>query len=149
MDPTEFNARCSIARSLDVLGEKWTLLILREAFRGRARFSEFRDSLGVARDILANRLATLVEYGVLEKRAYRDENARERFEYVLTPAGRDLRVVLVALTEWGDRHRALPTGPSVAYVEEASGQPVHLEFVTADGRPVPASVVTSVFADAV
>ena len=117
MDPAEFNARCSIARSLEVLGEKWTFLILREAFRGVTRFSAFRDNLGVARDVLATRLGTLVDCGVLEKRAYRDENSRERDEYVLTEAGLALRPVLAALTEWGDRYRPTEAGPTSQFVD--------------------------------
>ncbi|MDH6182221.1 DNA-binding HxlR family transcriptional regulator [Microbacteriaceae bacterium SG_E_30_P1] len=145
MDAAEFNAHCSIARSLEVVGEKWTLLILREAFRGRTRFSEFREALGVARDILSARLAVLVEHGVLSKRAYRDENAREREEYVLTDAGRDLRPVLAALTEWGDAHRGLPQGPTARFIETATGQPVRLAFVAEDGREVAVAEVTSEF----
>ena len=148
MDPAAFNARCSIARSLEVIGEKWTLLILREAFRGRTRFSDFRDSLGIARDILAARLAVLVDNGVMVKRAYRDENAREREEYVLTDAGLDLRPVLAALTAWGDAHRGLPEGPTARFVEASTGEPVQLTFVTGDGRRVPDDLVASEFTEA-
>jgi len=145
MDAAAFNAKCSIARSLEVLGEKWTLLILREAFRGRTRFSDFRDALGVARDILAARLTVLVDNGVMTKRAYRDENAREREEYVLTDAGRDLRPVLAALTEWGDAHRALAEGPTAQFVEPSTGERVHLAFVTDAGLQVSPDLVTSEF----
>lgn len=148
MDPASFNARCSIARSLEVVGEKWTLLILREAFRGRTRFSDFRDALGVARDILAARLTVLVDNGVMAKRAYRDENSREREEYVLTDAGRDLRPVLAALTEWGDTHRRLPEGPTARFVDASTGAPVHLAFVTDEGELVDRSLVTSEFTEA-
>lgn len=145
MDAAAFNARCSIARSLEVLGEKWTLLVLREAFRGVTRFSVFRDHLGVARDVLANRLATLVEYGVMTKQAYRDENARERDEYVLTESGRALRPVLAAITEWGDVYRPTEVGPTVEYVEVGSGHPVRIAFVTDDGREVARDEVESRF----
>jgi DNA-binding HxlR family transcriptional regulator len=125
---------CSIARSLEVLGEKWTLLIVREAFRGRTRFSEFTDSLGIARDILANRLGTLVEYGVLERRPYRDAGEREREEYVLTQAGRELLPIMAAFTAWGDRHRASETGPTVLYEDARTGDLAELRFTTAEGR---------------
>ncbi len=145
MDAAAFNARCSIARSLEVIGEKWTLLILREAFRGTTRFSDFRDGLGIARDILAARLGVLVENGVMTKRAYRDENSREREEYVLTAAGLDLRPVLAAITEWGDAHRGLPQGPTARFVEASTGTPVHLAFVTDDGEQVASELVTSEF----
>lgn len=148
MDPAAFNAKCSIARSLEIVGEKWTLLILREALRGTTRFSDFRGSLGIAKDILAARLTVLVDNGVMAKRPYRDENAREREEYVLTDAGRDLRPVLAALTEWGDAHRGLPEGPTARFVEASTGEPVHLVFVTESGRQVPEELVTSEFTEA-
>ncbi|WP_382306385.1 winged helix-turn-helix transcriptional regulator [Herbiconiux sp. UC225_62] len=125
---------CSIARSLEVLGEKWTLLIVREAFRGRTRFSEFTDSLGIARDILTNRLGTLVEYGVLSRQPYREEGEREREEYVLTQAGRELLPIMAAFTAWGDRHRASEVGPTVLYEDAGTGELAELRFTTADGR---------------
>src|SRR4051794_28734394 len=95
---------CAIARSLAVLGERWTMLILREAFNGTTRFAQFRDNLGVAPDVLTDRLATLVEYGVLEREPYREPGARTRYAYHLTPAGAELRLVLGALQQWGDAH---------------------------------------------
>jgi DNA-binding HxlR family transcriptional regulator len=128
------DVRCSIARSLEVLGEKWTLLVVREAAWGRTRFSEFRQALGVAPDVLADRLATLVEAGVLERRPYRVEGGRQREEYVLTAAGEDLRLVLGALTTWGDEHRPAVTGRASTFVEGATGEAVTLSFVSADGR---------------
>lgn len=148
MDPAAFNARCSIARSLEVLGEKWTLLILREAFRDVTRFSGFRDNLGIARDVLADRLGTLVEFGVLEKRAYRDANARERDEYVLTDAGLALRPVLAAITQWGDVHRATEGGPTARFVRAGTSHPVRIAFVDEAGRIVPSADVVSEFTPA-
>lgn len=105
-------ARCAIARGVDLLGDKWALLIAREACWGRTRFSEFRRNLGIAPDVLANRLAALVHEGVLERRAYRDTGARAREEYVLTPAGHDLLFVLAGLAHWGREHRPLPESSS-------------------------------------
>ena len=102
------DSSCSIARSLGVLGERWTLLILREAFLGANRFAEFRDRLAVAPDVLSDRLATLVEFGVLEREPYREPGARARLAYKLTPAGEELRVVLGALQQWGDLHLPRP-----------------------------------------
>src|SRR5580704_17305540 len=99
---------CSIARSLGVLGERWTFLILRDAFLGKTRFAEFRESLGVAPDVLSDRLATLVSHGVMEREPYREPGAQSRSGYRLTPAGRELHVVLSALQQWGDEH--LPRG---------------------------------------
>jgi DNA-binding HxlR family transcriptional regulator len=136
--------QCSIARSLDVLGEKWTLLVVREACWGRTRFSEFRQALGVAPDVLASRLATLVDVGVLERRPYRVEGGRQREEYVLTAAGADLRLVLGALSAWGDEHQPTPTGRPAVFVEAATGEPVTLGFVSADGRRLAPGEVAAV-----
>lgn len=137
------NARCSIARSLDVLGQKWSLLIVREAMWGRTRFSEFRERLGVAPDVLTDRLSRLVEAGILDRRSYREDGARERTEYVLTDAGRDLRPVLAALVEWGDAHCPTEWGPAAHYVETATGDPVQLAFLAAGDRVVPTDEVSA------
>jgi len=131
---TAVEPRCSVARSLEVLGEKWTLLVVREAFWGATRFSEFKSTLSVASDILTNRLATLVDAGVLERRAYREDGARERFSYHLTESGLALRPVLAALTAWGDAHRPSGFGPASVYRERQSADPVRVAFVTDDGR---------------
>jgi DNA-binding HxlR family transcriptional regulator len=136
--------RCSIARSLEVLGEKWTLLVVREACWGRTRFSEFRQALGVAPDVLADRLATLVDVGVLERRPYRVEGDRQREEYVLTPAGADLRLVLGALSLWGDEHQPAPSARPATFVEAATGESVTLSFVAADGRRLAPGEVAAV-----
>src|SRR5665213_3669367 len=93
---------CSVAATLEVVGDPWTLLILRDAFGGVRRFEQWQEQLGVARNVLAARLKSLVVHGVLEKRAY---CARPpRYEYVLTAKGRDLFDVLLTLAAWGDRH---------------------------------------------
>jgi DNA-binding HxlR family transcriptional regulator len=91
---------CSIARSLEVLGEWWTLLIVRDAFFGVTRFEEFQSRLGIARNILTTRLDTLVDSGVLERRSY--DEARSRYDYVLTEKGRALWPVLTTIRQWGD-----------------------------------------------
>jgi DNA-binding HxlR family transcriptional regulator len=93
---------CSIARALELVGERWTLLIVRDAFLGLRRFDEFQDSLGVARNVLAERLNRLVGAGILERNAYSERPPR--FEYRLTEKGRDLAIPLLALMQWGDRH---------------------------------------------
>jgi DNA-binding HxlR family transcriptional regulator len=130
------DSSCSIARSLGVLGERWTFLILREAFSGLTRFAEFRDSLGIAPDILTDRLGTLVTYGVMEKVAYQEPGERARSAYVLTPAGRELRVVLAALQQWGDEHLPRPDGPSVLRRVRDSDRAVHIGFVDDRGQEV-------------
>lgn len=128
---------CSIERCLGVLGERWTFLILREAFLGATRFAEFRDRLGVAPDILTDRLTTLVSCGVLDREPYREPGARSRFGYQLTPAGRELQVVLSALQQWGDEHLPRPEGPSMLRRVAKTGRPVHIGYIDPAGREVP------------
>lgn len=136
--------RCPIARSLEVLGEKWTILVVREALAGVTRFSEFQQRLGVAKDVLAARLSTLVEFDVLERRSYRAEGERERFEYLLTQAGRDLGIVLASLAQWGDTHRPTEFGPVVEHRERGTGDRLHVAFVTNEGREVALDSVEAV-----
>ena len=99
---------CSIGRAMELLGERWTFLILREAFWGVRRFSVLQRNLGIARNILSNRLQRLVTAGILERSKYQDDP--ERFEYRLTEMGRDLYPAVVAIMRWGDRHLADEAG---------------------------------------
>src|SRR5436305_452874 len=98
---------CSIAKTLDVVGERWSFLILREAFLGVRRFDQMQADLGIARNILSDRLGKLVEGGILERRKYQDRPAR--FEYRLTEKGIDLYPIVVTIMTWGDKHLA-PAG---------------------------------------
>ena len=100
---------CSVARSLEVVGERWSLLILRDVFLGRHRFDDLQASLGITRSVLAKRLAHLVDHGVLERRTY--QSRPERFEYHATEKGAELFPVLGLLLAWGDRHYPEPEGP--------------------------------------
>jgi DNA-binding HxlR family transcriptional regulator len=109
---------CSIARTLSVLGERWTLLVLRQSFLGVKRFDDFQATLAIARNTLADRLNTLVDEGVLERRPYQKRPLRH--EYKLTQKGRDLYPVLVSLMRWGDRYNA-DGGPPVLLVHEPCG----------------------------
>ena len=110
---------CSIARALEVVGERWTLLILREAFLGTSRFDDFHRRLGIARNVLQTRLERLVAEGVLERFPYQERPPR--YDYQLTQEGRDLLPVLVALLHWGDRHRAPDVGPRGAIAHANCG----------------------------
>ena len=101
---------CSIGRAMEILGERWTFLILRECFYGVRRFSEIQRNLGIARNILSARLQNLVRAGILERRRYQEEP--ERFEYKLTDAGRDLYPAIITIMRWGDEH-LVETGPPV------------------------------------
>jgi DNA-binding HxlR family transcriptional regulator len=135
---------CSIARTLGVLGERWTLLILREAIDGTTRFAEFREALGIASDVLSERLATLVAYGVMTREPYRDPGHRVRHAYKLTPAGRDLHVALGALQMWGDRHLPRDDGPTIERRARATDRPVHVGFIDDRGREIDPDEVTAV-----
>jgi DNA-binding HxlR family transcriptional regulator len=117
----DFN--CSVAQPLAFLGERWSLLILRDLFLGRRRFEEFQESLGLATNVLSQRLATLVEEGIVERRRYSEHP--ERFEYRLTEKGRDLQPVLLALLAWGDRYTAGPGGPALETVHDDCGHAFH------------------------
>lgn len=125
---------CSIARTLDVVGEKWTLLILREAFYGVRRFADFHAAIGCARNLLSDRLATLVEHGVLDRRPYRDAGQRERHEYRLTDKGLDLLPAVVALMQWGDQYLSDPAGPAVQITHRDCGAPVRAQLSCAAGH---------------
>jgi DNA-binding HxlR family transcriptional regulator len=110
---------CSIGRAMEVLGERWTFLILREAFYGVRRFSDMQRNLGIARNMLSTRLQTLVGAGVLERRLYQAEPAR--YEYRLTQAGRDLYPAIVTLMRWGDKHLQGELGPPVVLRHNTCG----------------------------
>jgi DNA-binding HxlR family transcriptional regulator len=125
---------CQVARALDVIGEKWSLLIVRNALRGQTRFSEFRDHIGAPSDILAARLVTLVDAGILEKRPYREPGRRERFSYHLTESGEGLRLVVAALIQWGDTYNPDPAGPATRIVDRETTEGVSLAFVDAHGH---------------
>ena len=127
-------ANCSIARTLGLVGEKWTLLILREAFYGVRRFDDFHTALGCARNLLASRLKTLVVHGLLERVGYTDERGRGRHEYKLTDKGRDLFPVVVALMQWGDRWTADEAGPAVQMFHRECGAPVTAELTCGAGH---------------
>src|SRR5262249_23495287 len=97
---------CSIARTLALIGDRWTLLVLRDVSNGVRRFDDLVSHLGVARNVLTRRLAALVEAGLVKRTAYRADGARERHEYRLSHAGRELVPILLAMMAWGDRHLA-------------------------------------------
>jgi DNA-binding HxlR family transcriptional regulator len=111
---------CPIARSLEQVGEWWSMLILRDAFAGKTRFDEFQLSLGIAPNMLTRRLASLIEAGMLERRPYSTRPPRD--EYLLTERGRDFRTVLVALLAFGDRHFAVAGGGGARVVDARTGE---------------------------
>ena len=123
-----------MARTLEVVGDRWSLLVVREAFLGARRFDQMQRQTGAPRDILSARLKKLVEHGVLERRPYQEHPPR--FEYHLTDAGRDLYPVITALRQWGDRHveRPGPTPPS--FVHECGSTAPALLVCPDCGEPV-------------
>lgn len=127
------NADCPVARSLDVIGDWWSLLIVRDAFEGARRFTDFQKRLGMSKGILAARLRTLVARGVLETAPASDGSAYQ--EYALTERGRGLFPVVVALRQWGEDHCFAPSEPHSVLVDSDTGRPVgRLEVRSADGR---------------
>lgn len=135
---------CPIARTMSVLGQRWSVLIIREAMLGRSLFSEFRQRLGVASDVLSARLSELVAAGVLEAVDYRRPGDRTRSRYVLTDAGRDLASVLGAMGQWGHVHLARPQSSDYRFVDTVTGETVSVGFRRRDGTRVrPAGVSLS------
>jgi len=128
------NPQCPIARSLERVGEWWSILILRDAFQGMTRFDQFQKSLGIAPNMLTRRLNTLVESGLLERNQYSDRPPR--YEYLLTARGRDFRPVLWALVAWGNKHFA-PEGESMLVVDAVTGERAEPLLVDSrSGRPL-------------
>ncbi len=126
MQRTRFgDMTCSIARTLDVAGEPWSPLILRDVFVGMHRFDDIQRDLGISRKVLAERLKWLVAQGVLERRAYSERPPR--FEYVLTQKGWELCDILLAMTAWGDRWTAGDAGPPVIVRHATCGHATHVE----------------------
>ena len=114
---------CSIAATLELIGERWTILVIRDIWLGRRRFGQIQENLGIARNVLSARLGRLLDAGIIEKRIYSERP--ERYEYFLTEKGLDLWPVMVAMQGWGDRHLAGPEGPAVAIVHKECGGAVN------------------------
>ncbi len=118
---------CSITRPMTIFGDRWTFLIVKQAFAGVRRFEDFLASLGVSRGLLSDRLDRLVEHGILDREPYKDER-RTRMEYRLTEKGRDLYPILIAIRDWGDAYMA-PEGPPVLYRHKDCGGEAHAHLV--------------------
>lgn len=127
-------ASCTIAAALAIVGEKWTFLVLREAFNGVRRFDDMQRRTGMPRQMLSNRLAGLVGEGILRQAPYREEGQRVRQEYRLTDKGIELFPVVVALMSWGDKFAAGPDGAPVLLTHRDCGAPVRLELTCTAGH---------------
>ncbi len=125
---------CSVAQCLEVVGEWWSMLIVRDAFLGVTRFDRFQERLGISRNVLNQRLARLVDQGIMEKVPYSDRPVR--YDYRLTEKGRDLWPVITAMRQWGDRHAA-PDGPPVRVVHRSCGRTSQAVYVCSEcGEPL-------------
>lgn len=141
MQRTDFGRMaCSIARTLDVIGEPWSPLILRNIYVGITRFDQLQQSLGISRKVLAERLRWLVDHEILERREY--STRPPRHEYTLTERGTELCDLLLVMVRWGDRWLAGEAGPPVLYRHHACGQISHVDLhCSACGKPMPATSI--------
>ncbi|MFJ7073534.1 winged helix-turn-helix transcriptional regulator [Streptomyces sp. NPDC098781] len=135
---------CSVAATLDLVGERWTLLILREVFAGLHRFDEMAEHLGISRRALTERLRQLVEAGLLERRSYQEAGRRTRHEYHVTPLAHDLQWVLAALLRYGDSHLGDPAATPVVLRHSGCGGHVRVELRCSCGDEVAGSDVEPV-----
>jgi DNA-binding HxlR family transcriptional regulator len=135
---------CNLAKSFELIGDRWTLLILRSALYGLRRFDDFKADLDIPGSVLSNRLAGLVDNGVMEKREYREEGQRARTEYPLTEMGRSLGLPFIAMTAWGDRWLSDGVPPPLMLKSKSTGQALRVALVDERGKPVPSSDVETV-----
>jgi len=127
-------ANCNIGAALEVVGERWTFLVLREAFNGIRRFDDMQRRTGAPRQVLSSRLSRLVAEGILRKAPYQEAGQRLRHEYRLTEKGIDLFPMIAALLAWGDKYAAAPGGPAVELTHRDCGAPVFLQLACSEGH---------------
>jgi DNA-binding HxlR family transcriptional regulator len=128
---------CSLGRAVDLVGQPWVVLILREVVWGVRRFSDMQAHMRVSKSVLSDRLDHLVTHGVLERRSYQEPGQRKRFEYHLTEKGADLYPVLTALRQWGDKYLVGPEGPQSLITHAGCGAQVHAKLMCDAGHEVP------------
>lgn len=135
--------KCALASAIERIGDRWTLLILREIFYGVKRFDQIQQDTGISRTILSQRLRTLVKNGILQKIPYRQPGKRERFEYLPTPYGQSLQIPFAALMEWGEKdpkykeNAQKGKGISIQIYEATSKERVRVRFTTESGKSLP------------
>lgn len=136
-------ADCNLSRSFELIGDRWTLLILRSALHGLRRFDDFQADLDIPRTVLSNRLAGLVESGIMKRRNYREEGQRARVEYPLTEMGRALALPFMAMTQWGDEYLGEKKLP-LTLRAKSTGEKITVAYVGEKGRAVPKADVEAV-----
>ena len=129
--------QCGTVAAANVIGDRWSLLIIREAFYGVKRYDDIRDDINIPRSVLTSRLKRLVEHGILEREAYREEGARTRYAYVLTKAGKELGLVLLALAQWGDKYERRKK-PAIRILDAKTKRPLKVGLIEKSdpGRPL-------------
>lgn len=127
---------CTIGRTMAILGERWTFVVIREVVHGIRRFDDMRARTSIPRQVLTNRLALLVEHGILRKEPYQLPGERARHEYRLTPKGLELYPILVAIAQWGDTYLADPEGPPVEFAHRDCGEAVGVHLTCGAGHTV-------------
>ena len=132
---------CHLAKAIDIVGDRWTLLILRSSLFGVRRFDDFQHELRIPRTVLSGRLRKLVDRGVMAKQAYKEDGKRARPEYVLTEAGEALRPILMGLTQWGDDWQSEGAVPPITLQHAKTRQKVRPAFVDEDGKETPMALM--------
>lgn len=127
---------CTVGRTMEILGERWTVVVLREVFNGIRRFEDIRRHTAIPRQVLTNRLALLVEHDILRRAPYQPPGSRQRHEYRLTAKGMDLYPIMVAIAQWGDRYVADPEGPPVEFRHRDCGARMGLVLTCQEGHQV-------------
>jgi len=135
---------CGIAACTDIIGDRWSLLLLRDIFQGVRRFQELQEHLGVSSTIVADRLKKLTHSGILEKSEYQAPGERARAEYILTPKGKSLGPVLIALAQFGYEHLIEKENRLITHIDTRTGEPVRLAMVDKTGQAVPHDQVEAV-----
>ena len=133
---------CPIMKSVSEIGDKWILLILRECFIGYKRFDDFHTNLQVSKSVLTTKLNKMIDLGLLQKTEYKNEGERTRYEYRLTPKGKDLRIVIITLIEWGNAHLVNPKDDTLQVVDKVNRQPVEITLVSQSGEKLGMREVT-------
>lgn len=132
---------CHLAKAIEIIGDRWTMLILRSSLFGVRRFDDFQNELGIPRTVLSGRLSKLVKSGVMAKQSYKEDGKRARPEYVLTDAGEALRPILMGLTQWGDDWQSEGAVPPITLQHAKTRQKVRPAFVDEDGKETPMSLM--------